>query len=266
MTGQPVNRVDGPLKVSGKATYAFEHWDVGQPLYGFIAGATIGKGRITRMDTSRAERAPGVRLVMTHRNAPEQGTADPSIPSQYSRAFPVLSGPEVHHYGEPVALVVATTYEQARSAASLVDVDYAVEPGRFEFAQQLDQAYAPKKVNAGLETDSAVGDIDAGFAGAEVKVDRVYTTPYECSQPMEMHACMVVPRGEDFDIYVSAQMLGEARTAIASTLKVKPERLHLVTPFVGGGFGSKLGIHSETILAAFAARALNQPVKIAMTR
>ncbi len=266
MTGQPVNRVDGPLKVSGKATYAFEHWDVGQPLYGFIAGATIGKGRITRMDTSRAERAPGVRLVMTHRNAPEQGTADPSIPSQYSRAFPVLSGPEVHHYGEPVALVVATTYEQARSAASLVDVDYVVEPGRFDFAQQLDQAYAPKKVNAGLETDSAVGDIDAGFAGAEVKVDRVYTTPYECSQPMEMHACMVVPRGEDFDIYVSAQMLGEARTAIASTIKVKPERLHLVTPFVGGGFGSKLGIHSETILAAFAARALKQPVKIALTR
>jgi len=266
MTGQPINRVDGPLKVSGKATYAYEHWDAGQPLYGFIAGATIGKGRVTRIDTGRAERSPGVRLVMTHLNAPEQGSSDPAIPSQYSRAFPVLSGPEIHHYGEPVALVVATTYEQARAAASLVDVEYAVEPGRFDFTAQLDQAYAPKKVNAGLDTDSAVGDFDAGFTGAEVKVDRVYTTPYESSQPMEMHACMAVPRGEDLDIYVSAQMLGEARTAIASTLKMKPERLHLVTPFVGGGFGSKLGIHSETILAAMAARALNQPVKIALTR
>jgi xanthine dehydrogenase YagR molybdenum-binding subunit len=266
MTGQPINRVDGPLKVSGRATYAFEHWDVGQPLYGFIVGATIGKGRIKRIDTGAAERAPGVRLVLTHRNAPAQGTPDESIPSQYSRAFPVLSGAEVHHYGEPVALVVATTQEQARSAASLVDVEYAVELGRFDFAEQLDQAYAPKVVNAGLPTDSAVGDFEAGFAGAEVKIDRVYTTPYECSQPMEPHACMVVPRGEDLDIYVSAQMLGEARTAIASTLKMDPQRLHLVTPYVGGGFGSKLGIHSETILAAFAARALNEPVKIALTR
>ncbi len=266
ITGQPVNRVDGPFKVSGRATYAYEHWDLGQPLYGFIVGATIGKGQITRIDTTRAERTPGVRLVMTYRNAPEQGRPDPSIPSQYSRAFPVLNGPEVHHYGEPVALVVAATYERARAAASLVDVEYSGEPGRFDFAAQLGQAYAPKKVNAGLETDSAVGDFDAGFAGAEVKIDRVYTTPYGCSQPMEMHACMAVPRGEDLDIYVSAQMLGEARTAIASTLKVDEERLHLVTPFVGGGFGSKLGIHSETILAAMAARTLNEPVKIALTR
>ena len=105
--GQPVNRVDGPLKVSGRATYAAEHWDAGQPLYGFIVGATIGKGRVTAIDTAQAERSPGVRMVMTHRNAPAQGKADPSIRSAYSRAFPVLDGPDVHHYGEPVALVVA---------------------------------------------------------------------------------------------------------------------------------------------------------------
>src|SRR5206468_7278085 len=102
LTGQPISRVDGPLKVCGKATYAYEHWDLGQPLYGFIVGATIGKGRITRIDTSRAEQSAGVRLVMTHLNAPEQGASDPKVPSIYSRAFPVLDGPEVHHYGEPV--------------------------------------------------------------------------------------------------------------------------------------------------------------------
>ncbi len=266
MTGRPISRVDGPRKVSGQATYAYEHWDVGRPLYGFIVGATIGKGRITRIDGTRAERAPGVRLVLTYLNAPAQGKADPVIPSAYSRAFPVLRGAEIHHYGEPVALVVAGTYEQARAAAGLVDVEYAVEAGRFDFAGRLDHAFAPKKINAGLETDSAVGDFDAGFASAEVKVDRVYTTPYESSQPMEPHACMVVPRGDDLDFYVSAQMLGEARTAIASTLEIDPERLHLVTPYVGGGFGSKLGIHSETILAALAARALREPVKIALTR
>jgi len=90
--GQPINRIDGPLKVSGRATYAYEHWDVGQPLYGFIVGATIGKGRVAKIDTARAERSPGVRMVMTHRNAPAQGTPDASIPSQYSRAQPVLNG------------------------------------------------------------------------------------------------------------------------------------------------------------------------------
>lgn len=264
--GQPISRVDGPLKVSGRATYAAEHWDVGQPLYGFILGATIGKGRITAIDTARAEKAPGVRTVMTHRNAPAQGKADPSIRSAYSRAFPTLSGPDVHHYGEPVALVVAETYEQARAAANLVDVTYAGEPGRFDFATRLDQAYAPKAVNAGLPTDSAVGDFDGAFDTAEVKVDETYTTPYQFAQPMEPHACMVVPSGEDLTVYVSSQIVAEARTAIASTLLIDKERIRIVTPYVGGGFGSKLGIHSETILAALAARMLKQPVKVVMTR
>ena len=264
--GQPISRIDGPLKVSGRATYAAEHWDVGQPLYGFIVGATIGKGRITAIDPARAEKAPGVRMVMTHRNAPAQGKADPSIRSAYSRAFPTLSGPEVHHYGEPVALVVAETYEQARAAANLVEVTYSGEPGRFDFATRLDQAYAPKAVNAGLPTDSAVGDFDGAFDGAEVKVDETYTTPYQFAQPMEPHACMVVPSGEDLTVYVSSQIVAEARTAIASTLQMDKERIRIVTPYVGGGFGSKLGIHSETILAALAARELKQPVKVVMTR
>jgi xanthine dehydrogenase YagR molybdenum-binding subunit len=264
--GQPISRIDGPLKVSGRATYAAEHWDVGQPLYGFIVGATIGKGRITAIDTTRAERAPGVRMVMTHRNAPAQGEADPSIRSAYSRAFPTLSGPEVHHYGEPVALVVAATYEQAGAAASLVEVTYAGEPGRFDFAARLDQVYAPKAVNAGLPTDSAVGDFDGAFAGAEVKVDQTYTTPYQFSQPMEPHACLVVPSGEGLTVYASVQIVAEARSSIASTLQMDKERIRIVTPFVGGGFGSKLGIHSETILAALAARELKQPVKVVMTR
>ena len=107
MIGQAINRVDGPLKVTGQATYAYEHWEAGQPLYGFILGATIGRGRITRIDTSRAEDSPGVRMVITHRNAPAQGAPDPAVPSQYWRAQPVLTGAEIRHYGQPVALVVA---------------------------------------------------------------------------------------------------------------------------------------------------------------
>ena len=264
--GQPINRIDGPLKVSGRATYAAERWNVGQPLYGFIVGATIGKGRVTVIDSTRAEGAPGVRMVMTHRNAPAQGKADPTV-SSYSRAYPTLSGPDVHHFGEPVALVVAETYEQARAAANLLDVTYAVEPGRFDLEACLNHAYAPKTVNAGLPTDSAVGDdFEGALTGAEVKIDQTYATPYQSSQPMEPHACLAVPNGDDLIFYVSAQIVAEARSAIASTLKMDRNRIRLVASFVGGGFGSKLGIHAETILAGLAARTLKQPVKVVMTR
>jgi xanthine dehydrogenase YagR molybdenum-binding subunit len=266
MIGQPINRVDGPLKVSGQATYAYEHWELGQPLYGFIVGATIGKGRIARIDTARAERAPGVRLVMTHRDTPAQGARDESVLLEYWRADPALNGPEVHHYGEPVALVVATTFEQARAAASLVDIDYALEPGHFDFAARQDQAYAPKWLILRLPTDSAVGDFDAGFGAAAVKIDQRYTTPFEFSQPMEPNACLVVPHGEDLTVYVSTQIVDAARAKIASTLQIDPQRVRIVSPYVGGGFGSKLGIHAEAILAALAARQLSQPVKVVMTR
>jgi xanthine dehydrogenase YagR molybdenum-binding subunit len=266
MIGQPINRVDGPLKVSGLATYAYEHWDAGQPLYGFIVGATIGRGRVTGIDTSRAEQSPGVRLVLTYQNAPAQGTRDVSIFSEYWRAQPRLSSPEIHHYGEPVALVVATAFEQARAAANLVDVEYAVETGNYDFAARQEQAYAPKVVNGGMATDTAVGNFDTAFAAAEVKIDQLYTTPYHFSQPMEPNACMAVPHGDELTIYVSAQIVDSARTSVAGTLMIDRQRVHVVAPFIGGGFGSKLGIHSETILAALAARRLNQPVKVAMAR
>ncbi|MBD3002762.1 xanthine dehydrogenase family protein molybdopterin-binding subunit [Streptomyces sp. 5-10] len=266
MIGQAVNRVDGPLKATGRAVYAYEHWDAGQPLYGFIVGATIGKGRITRIDTEDAEGAPGVHLVMTHRNAPAQGPRDESISFEYWRAQPMLTGPDIHFYGEPVALVVAETFEQARDAADLVEVEYRVGRGRFDFGEFEDDTYIPKTVNAGLPTDTAVGDFEAGFAGAEVKVDQRYTTPYEFSMPIEPNASMVAPRGEDLVVYVSCQITDAARDSVAGTLMMDPERVHIVTPFVGGGFGSKLGIHSETILAALAARTLDRPVKVTLTR
>uniref|UniRef100_J1RZ19 Aldehyde oxidase n=1 Tax=Streptomyces auratus AGR0001 TaxID=1160718 RepID=J1RZ19_9ACTN len=254
------------MKVSGRATYAYEYWEAGQPLYGVIVGATIGKGRITRIDTEKAERSQGVHLVMTHHNAPVQGVRDESVQFEYWRAQPALTGPDIHYYGEPVALVVAATFEQARAAADLLEVEYAVGRGRFDFAADDDETYIPKVVNAGFPTDTAVGDFDAGFNAADVRVDQRYTTPYEFSMPMEPHACLVEPRGEDLTVYVASQIVDAARASVAATLRIAPERVHIVTPFVGGGFGSKLGIHAETILAALAARVLGQPVKVALTR
>ena len=264
--GQPINRVDGPLKASGRATYTYEYWDAGQPLYGFIVGATIGSGRIARIDSSRAEQAPGVRLVLTHQNAPAQGARDESTPSEYSRAHPALDGSDIHYYGEPVALVVATTYEEARAAAQLVEVEYVAESGRFAFAALLDQVYRPGKVNGGFPTDTAVGDFDAGFASAVVKLDQRYTTPFVFSQPMEPHVCMAVPRGEELIVYVSTQIVDAAHASIATSLRIDPQRIQVFAPYIGGGFGSKLNTHYETTLAVFAARILNRPVKVAITR
>jgi xanthine dehydrogenase YagR molybdenum-binding subunit len=266
MIGRPIDRVDGPLKVTGRATYAYEQWEAGQPLYGFIVGATIGVGRIRGIDRSSAERAPGVRLVMTFQNVPAQGMPDLSMFSAYARAQPTLSSPEIHHYGEPVAFVVATTAEQARAAASLVDIDYAAETGHYDLAARQAHAYAPKKVRGIWESDTAVGDFDSAFDAAAVKVDQRYTTPYEFSQPMEPNACLALWEGDDLTVYVSTQVVSSVVASIASTLRIDPKRVHVVTPYVGGGFGSKLGIHSEAVLAALAARRLNQPVKVAMTR
>ncbi|WP_405550531.1 molybdopterin cofactor-binding domain-containing protein [Streptomyces sp. NBC_01171] len=264
--GQGLDRVDGPLKVSGRATYAYENWPLGQMLYGFIVGAAIGKGHITRLDTTRAERSPGVRVVLTHHNAPAQGAPDTSLSNPYMRALPVLTGPDVHHYGEPVALVVAQTFEQARAAANLVDVDYEAEPGRYDFAASQEYVYAPDSVRGMMPTDTAVGEFDSAFETSAVKIDQSYTTPYEFSQPMEPQAAVAAWSGGDLTVYVSCQSTESARASLASTLQIEEQRIHVHTPYVGGGFGSKLGVHAETALAAIAAQVVNQPVKVAQTR
>jgi xanthine dehydrogenase YagR molybdenum-binding subunit len=163
-------------------------------------------------------------------------------------------------------LVVAATLEQAQAAANLVRIAYAAEPGHFDFRAHAEEAYAPKQLIFGLTTDSAVGNFDAGYENAPVKIDCQYNTPYCFSQPMEPNACLAVPRGEDLVLYVSTQIVDAARISVASTLKIDPQRIRVVSSYVGGGFGSKLSIHSETILAAIAARRLNRPVKVALTR
>jgi xanthine dehydrogenase YagR molybdenum-binding subunit len=268
MIGQPISRVDGPVKVTGRATYAYEHWHDEAPLYGVIVTATIGRGRIQEIDISHAQRSPGVHAVVTHQNTPAQGARDePSpMPLPYWRARPTLASPQVSHYGEPVALVVAATLEQAQAAANLVRIAYAAEPGHYDFMADAEKAYAPKQLIFGMPTDSAVGNFDAGYDSAPIKIDHKYNTPYCFSQPMEPNACLAVPRGEDLELYVSTQIVDAARSCVASTLKIDPQRIKVVSPYVGGGFGSKLSVHSETILAAIAARHLNRPVKVALTR
>jgi xanthine dehydrogenase YagR molybdenum-binding subunit len=264
--GTPVPRIDAPLKVCGKATYTAEVWDVGQPLYGWIVGATIGHGRITRIDTRRAENAQGVRLVWTHCNVPGQKEPDLSA-YPFARAYPVMTNAMIPHYGAPVALVVAATQEQARAAAMLVEAQYERAEGHFDLAARETHAFVPKAVQGGMvEAESKIGDVAAALASAEVVVDALYTTPFEHSMALEPHAALAVWNGDAVTVYVSTQIVAHARTRIASTLGIAPEKVKVVSRFVGGGFGSKLQVHAEAILAALASRAIGQPVKIVLTR
>jgi xanthine dehydrogenase YagR molybdenum-binding subunit len=263
--GQAIDRVDGPLKVTGRATYANEHWEAGVPLYGHMVGARIARGRISVIDTALAQDAPGVRLVMTHLNAPAQQTPDPMALLPTTEPLPCLNTAEIDHYGQPVALVVADSIEVARGAASLIHVEYESEPGRFDFESVEDEASIPPRVLF-WPPESRVGDFDRAFDRAEVTVDVQYRTPFEFAQPMEPPACLAVPHGEDLTLYTSTQVVSWAREQIARTLRIDGERVHVVSPYVGGGFGVKIYIHYETTLAALAARHLEQPVKVAMTR
>ncbi|AFL50827.1 xanthine dehydrogenase YagR molybdenum-binding subunit [Sinorhizobium fredii] len=269
LVGQPIARVDGPLKVTGRATYAYEH-AANEAAYGYILGAAIAKGRIIEIDTADAEQAPGVLHVMTYRNAPAQpefGPAvTPTVPEVFTRARPMLNSDRVRFYDEPVTLVVAETFEAARAAARLIRVRYEEERGAFDLQAHLAKAYAPRRTNAGFETDSAIGDFDGAFAAAPVKIDATYRTPYEHHNPMEPHATLAIWSGDEVTIYTGAQTLANFRASLASTLAIPPERVRIVSPFIGGGFGSKLIVHADTVLAALAARVLRRPVKVALTR
>jgi len=269
LIGRPVDRIDGPLKVTGRATYAYEH-AMDDVAYGYILGAAIAKGRVVEIDIADAERAPDVIGVMTHRNAPAQPdfgpSVTPTVPEVFTRARPVLNSDRVRYYDEPVALVVAETFEAARAAASLIKVRYEAAAGVHHLRAHLGEAYAPRRTNAGLKTDSAVGDFEGAFAEAPVKVDATYRTPFEHHNPMEPHATIAVWSADELTIHTSAQTLANYRAGVASTLGMLPERVRIISPFIGGGFGSKLIVHADTILAALAARVLRRPVKIALTR
>ena len=260
LVGKPLDRVDGRLKVTGGARYAYEVLQGPATTYGYVVQASIGKGRIKSIDTRAAERAPGVLLVVTHRNAPAQGTGN------HHEAHPVLTSPEVSYYGQPIAFVVAETFEQARAAAYLVHVSYDQSPGKYVLANHLDSARIPQVASSAAQPDSAVGDFTGAFAAAPVQLDVTYTTPLQSHAMMEPHATVAMWEGDKLTLYTANQMLSQGRDSVARTLKMLPDNVRLVSRYIGGGFGGKLWVNADAILAAIAARQLNRPVKTALTR
>lgn len=260
VVGQPVDRVDGPLKTTGTAPYAYEHHaPVPDALYGHVIGSAIAKGRIVRIDTQAAEKAPGVRAVVTAANAGKLNKG------QYNTAR-LLAGPGVEHYHQAVALVVADTFEQARDAAQFVKVEYARSEGQFDLATAKDGAKPPKASEMSGPPQTAVGDFTRAFASAAVTLDATYTTPDQSHAMMEPHASIAQWRGDQLTVWTSNQMIAWSRGDLAKTLGLKPQQVRLISPYIGGGFGGKLFVRADAVLAALGARATGRPVKVALQR
>lgn len=252
--GKPVDRIDGPLKTTGTAPYAYERHDVApNAAYGYIVGAGIAKGRVTAIDQTRAKAAPGVIAIVTAENAGKLGKG------KFNTAK-LLGGPSVDHYHQAIAMVVAETFEQARAAAQLLKVTYARTKGEFDLAAEK---ASDRKTT---DRDSKVGDFPAAFARAEVTLDQTYTTPDQSHAMMEPFATTAAWRGDKLTVWTSNQMIDWTVTDLAATLGVPKENIHLMSPFIGGGFGGKLFLRTDTVLAAIGARIARRPVKVAMQR
>jgi xanthine dehydrogenase YagR molybdenum-binding subunit len=263
--GRPLHRVEGPLKVTGRATYAYEYAGQGAAAYGVIVPASIARGRIARLQVREAERAPGVLLVVTMENAPPQTPWGPvDLPDRFARSQPALDTDDVRYFGFPVAFVVAETFDQATAAAALVRIGYEPLPGEYELGSA--SVADPGRVSTSEPADSAIGNFEAAFAAAPVRIDATYTTPYQHQTPMEPHATMAVWDGPTVRLYTSAQLSTSPREGIARTFGIPQENVRIITRYIGGGFGSKLPYYVDATLAAVGARMLRRPVKVAMTR
>lgn len=260
VVGNPVDRVEGPLKVTGTATYAYEqHAAAPNAAYGYVVGAGIAKGRIASIDVTRARAAPGVLAVVTAANAGKLDKGE-------FYAARALAGPDVDHYHQAVALVVAESFEQARAAAQMIKVRYQQVAGAFDLDAARATARAPKQAPYAPPPETSVGQFEDAFAAAAVKLDATFSTPDQAHAMMEPHATIAVWEEGRLILWTSIQQINWGVRDIAKTLGIPKENVRVVSPYIGGGFGGKGTILSDAVLAALGARQAGRPVKVTLQR
>ncbi len=260
IVGTPIDRIDGRLKTTGTAKYAYERQtSADKPAYGFVIGSAISKGRIRAIDDRAARAAPGVLAIVTRENAGALGKGKHNY-------APLLAGPEVDHYGQAVALVVAETFEQARAGAALLHVDYDAEAGAFDLAGKRASGDGKPAKLQDDPADTAVGDFERAFSDAAERLDATYTTPDQSHAMMEPHATTAQWSGQKLTLWTASQMVDWHRTDLASTLEMPKDNIRVVSTFIGGGFGGKLFLRADALLAALGARMAKRTVKVALTR
>lgn len=259
--GEAINRIEGRLKVMGIAKYASE-FPIENVVYAQGVNSTIAKGKIKSIDTTEARKQKGVLEIITHENAPKLKAFDKKMPSYtLTTIAPVLQSPEVNHYGQFVACVVAETFEQAQYACRLVKVTYEEDKPDIHMDKNRQKAYKPDEA-----ADFIRGDMDAGMRDADVKLEETYTTPIEHQHPMELHAAIISWNNNKVKMYANQQILHEATISVADTFMIPRENVQIIAPYIGGGFGSKLRVNKHIILGTLASKMLGRPVKITVTR
>ena len=264
--GDAMPRVDGPLKVRGEATFAaeFVHDNMA---YAALVFSTIAKGRVAAVYTSDAEAAPGVVLVMTHRNAPGMRPMPLEGTSQKAAGgddLPIMQDDRVYWNGQPLAVVLAETQEQADHASSLIRVSYDAEPATTSFAQAKANGTDPGEVfHRPLRV--RIGDAERALTAAPVSVDATYRTPYQNHAAIEPHAATVAWHGDQLLVHDSTQFVTHSAASLAHIFGIDEERVRVTSPHVGGGFGGKF-LSQHQVLAAAAAKVAGRPVRLALSR
>jgi len=259
--GKAVDRYEGPLKVTGTAPYAYEVEPPSPPAYGVLVSAPIARGRIAAVDTAAAEASPGVRLVWTHKNVPAQGPRPERYDFFTPSPRPALESDRVHFFGQQVAIVVADTLENAQAGAALVNLTFEDDDKAVTFKDHYGEAVQPPG-----ESDTEIGDFEAAFAAAPVKIDDIWRTPLQNHCQMEPCATTAWWEGDKLTVHTSVQMVRFAQNSLAETLMMPHKSVRLLTRYVGGGFGGKGSFYEDLVLASLAARELGQPVKVALSR
>ena len=267
--GSPINRVDGLEKVTGRARYAAEYM-AHDMLHGVVVSSTIAKGRIVSIYDEAARRVPGVIEVLTHKNRPHVAYRDGNYRDEVSppgSPFRALYDDKVHYSQQPVALVLAETFEAARYAASLVTLEYEAEHHNTDFEASLDEAFLPFKKRSTYHAPKARGDADKAFDQSPVKIAADYYLATEHHNPMEMFASTVVWEGDGrLTVYDKTQGPQNVQSYITSIFGFASDKVRVLNPYMGGGFGSGLRPQYQVFLAVLAAKALERSVRVVLTR
>ena len=251
--GEAVNRIDGVLKVTGTANYATD-WPIRNIAYGCLVKSTIASGTITDIDQTAAEKSPGVIGILTYKNAPKV-TASGNLRGS------VLQDAKVEFFGQHIGVVIAETFEQAMHASRLIKVQYSPNAARTDFETVVGEGTIPRN-----RTDETRGDFEATFQSAPKKIDFTYETPIYHHNPMAPHSTIAYWDGDKLTVYNESQVVNGVQGAVAGTFGLDRQKVRVISPHIGGGFGSKGGAWGHVILTAMAAKLVNRPVKLALTR
>ena len=268
LIGKPIDRLDGREKVTGTAHFSAE-FPLENLVYASLAYSTVPKGAIKSIDVSEAEKAIGVLSVITHRNAPKMKNPPLFSPSGGSDAAGskanVLNTDEIFWDGQPVAVIVADTLDRAEHAASLIKVEYKQESANTSFAEGKAHAEVPKNL-MGEDTEVTRGDAEEALARAKFKVDHLYTTPRYNHNAIELHATTAVWNGNKLTVYDASQFVRGVADSLAKMFSLNKEDVRVLAPFVGGGFGGKGSMWSHVQLCVLAAKVVDRPVKLVLSR